>query len=158
MFKAGFITLLGKPNVGKSTLINTLVGEKVSIVTWRPQTTRDKIIGIANGEDYQAVFVDTPGMHKAKNALSDYMIRSIESASEGVDVYLYLIACDKKVDHFDIDYINKLARSKAPVIVCINKCDEVEDKDIFERINAIKDIENVKAIMPISALDRKSVV
>lgn len=156
MFKSGFITLLGKPNVGKSTLTNTLVGEKVSIVTWRPQTTRNKIIGILNGEGYQAVFVDTPGMHKAKNALSTFMIKSIESASEGVDVYLYLIACDKSVDHFDIDYVQKLVNSKKPVIVCINKCDEVEQGDILERIDALKNIEGIKAIIPISALNGKN--
>lgn len=156
MFKSGFITILGKPNVGKSTLTNRLVGEKVSIVSWRPQTTRNKIVGILNGEGYQAVFVDTPGMHKAKNMLSNFMLKSIENASEGVDLYLYLIACDKKLDGFDLEHIQKLISTKKPVIVCINKCDEAQQKDILERIDALKDIEGIQAIMPISAQNGKN--
>ena len=81
--KVGFISLIGKPNAGKSTLTNTLVGEKVSIVSWKPQTTRNKILGIANSTDYQMVIVDTPGIHKAKNALSKYMMKSVETGQEG---------------------------------------------------------------------------
>lgn len=147
---------MGKPNVGKSTLTNTLVGEKVSIVSWRPQTTRDKIIGILNGADYQAVLVDTPGVHKPKNMLSQYMMKSVEAAQDGVDVYLYLISCDKKLDGYDTDYIAKLAARNKPLIVVVNKCDEVEQAAILERIDALKSIEGITAIIPVSAKTGKN--
>lgn len=156
-FRSGFIALMGKPNAGKSTLINTLVGEKVSIVSHRPQTTRDKIVGIVNGEDYQAVFVDTPGIHQPKNALGNYMMKSVDAAYDGVDAVVYLLACDKAVDHHDTDTITRLASNKkTPVIVAINKCDEVEQEAIVARIQAIRDIPNVHAIVPISAKTGKN--
>lgn len=156
MFKSGFISILGKPNAGKSTLTNTLVGEKVSIVTWKPQTTRNKIIGIVNGEGYQVVLVDTPGIHKAKNELSKFMMKSVESAREGVDGYVYMLACDKRFDEFDRDYIIKLAGTGKPLYVVVNKCDEVEEIAVMARIEALKDIEGITAILPISALKGKN--
>jgi len=100
MFKSGIVTILGRPNAGKSTLINELVGEKVAIVSWRPQTTRDKIIGIMNGDGYQAVFIDTPGIHNVKNNLSEYMMKSVDSAIDGVDIVMYVIACKFRCDDF----------------------------------------------------------
>ena len=86
--KVGFITIAGKPNAGKSTLLNAMVGEKVAIVSWRPQTTRNKITGIVNGDDYQLVFTDTPGLHNSRNKLGDYMMKSVSTALEGVDAIL----------------------------------------------------------------------
>lgn len=156
MFRSGFITLLGKPNVGKSTLTNRLVGEKVSIVSNRPQTTRDKIVGIVNKEGMQAVILDTPGVHKPKNMLSEYMMKSVEAAQDGVDVYVYIIACDKRLDSYDVDYIRRLATRGKPLIVVVNKCDETDRKNILERIDALKDLEGVKAIVPISAKNGKN--
>lgn len=156
MFKSGFITIVGKPNVGKSTLTNYLVGEKVSIVSWRPQTTRNKIIGIMNGEDYQAVLVDTPGVHKPKNALSEYMMRSVDVACDGVDVYIYMLACDKKIDDYDLSYIRKYASREKPLYVVINKCDEAEQTEILSRIDKLKSVEGIKAIIPISAKTGRS--
>lgn len=159
--KAGFITIAGKPNAGKSTLTNALVGEKVSIVTWKPQTTRNRLIGIMNGEKdgekYQAVLVDTPGIHKPKNKLSEFMMKSVDVAIDGVDAVIYMLACDKKADEHDDAYINKFAKSDMPFILVINKCDEVEKKDIIARIERYKDVEGIDAIIPISALKGKNV-
>ncbi len=155
--KAGFVSLIGKPNAGKSTLTNTIVGEKVSIVSWKPQTTRNKILGIANGDDYQIVIVDTPGVHNAKNALSKYMMKSVEKGQEGVEVVVYVVAADKRTDERDIEHIRKYAGKETPLIIALNKCDEIERGDILERIDLLKEIEGVDSIIPISALTGKNV-
>ena len=155
--KSGFVSLIGKPNAGKSTLTNTIVGEKVSIVSWKPQTTRNKILGILSGEDYQLIIVDTPGMHKAKNALSKFMMKSVESGQDGVEVIVYVMAMDKRLDDHDLQYINKYAGEDTPFIVALNKCDEVEQSAILERITALKDIQGIDSIIPISALTGKNV-
>lgn len=159
--KAGFVTIAGKPNAGKSTLTNALVGEKVSIVSWKPQTTRNRLIGIVNGEKdgekYQAVLVDTPGIHKPKNKLSEFMMKSVDVALDGVDIVIYILACDKKVDEHDDAYVNRFAKSKMPFILVINKCDEVEQKDIVARIERYKDVQGIDAIIPVSALKGKNV-
>lgn len=159
--RSGFITIAGKPNSGKSTLTNALVGEKVSIVSGKPQTTRNRVIGIVNkeidGEQYQAVLVDTPGIHKPRNMLSEFMMKSVDVALEGMDVVIYILACDKKPDEHDDAYINRFAKSKTPFILVINKCDEVEEKSIIERIERYKDVEGITAIIPISALRGKNV-
>ena len=157
MFKSGIVTILGRPNAGKSTLINELVGEKVAIVSWRPQTTRDKIIGIMNGDGYQAVFIDTPGIHNVKNNLSEYMMKSVDSAIDGVDIVMYVIACDKKIDKKDEDYIARFARYSTPFILVVNKCDAVQREEIAKKIDSFKDIDGIDDIVPISALTGKSV-
>ena len=155
MFKSGYITIIGKPNVGKSTLVNALVEEKVSIVSYRPQTTRDRILGIVNGKDYQIMLVDTPGIHKPKNKLSEYMMKNVESSVECVDGIVYVIACDKELDDQEVLDIEKYANLDAPLIVAINKCDEARDISIISRIDKLKDIKNIKAIIPISAKTQK---
>lgn len=155
--KSGFVSLIGKPNAGKSTLTNTIVGEKVSIVSWKPQTTRNKILGILSGEDYQLVIVDTPGIHKVKNALSKFMMKSIEAGQDGVEVIVYVMAMDKRLDEQDFRNIDKYAGKETPFIIVLNKCDEVEQSAILERINALKDIKGIDSIIPISALTGKNV-
>lgn len=155
--KSGFITIAGKPNAGKSTLMNALVGEKVSIVSPRPQTTRDKINGIMNGDGYQAVFVDTPGIHKPKNALSEYMVEAIKKSLDGVDIIIYVSAFDKKVDEHDEEFIDKYASLGRPFILALNKCDEVGKDAIVERINHFSGKEGITAIIPISALKGRGV-
>ncbi|MCX4362096.1 MAG: GTPase Era [Clostridia bacterium] len=155
--KSGFVSLIGKPNAGKSTLTNTIVGEKVSIVSWKPQTTRNKILGILSGEDYQLVIVDTPGMHKVKNALSRFMMKSVEAGQDGAEVIVYVMAMDKRLDEQDIKYLEKYAGKTTPFIVALNKCDEVEQSAILERINKLKDIDGIDSIIPISALTGKNV-
>ncbi len=159
--KAGFVTIAGKPNSGKSTLTNALVGEKVSIVSRKPQTTRNRVIGIVNGEKdgekYQAVLVDTPGIHKPRNMLSEFMMKSVDVALEVVDAVIYMIACDKKQGEHDDAYVRRFAKSKVPFILVVNKCDEVEETAIVERIERYKDVEGIQAIIPVSALKGKNV-
>ena len=157
MFKSGYITIIGKPNVGKSTLTNALVGEKVSIVSFRPQTTRDRILGIVNGKDYQMMLVDTPGIHKPKNKLSEYMMKNVETSIECVDGIVYVIACDKKLEEDEIKDIEKYASSNIPLIIVINKCDTQDQEGIIAKIDKLKDIKNVAAIIPISALKKKHI-
>ena len=155
--KVGFVSLIGKPNAGKSTLTNTIVGEKVSIVSWKPQTTRNKILGIANTDDYQLIIVDTPGVHNAKNGLSKYMMKSVEKGQEGVEVIVYVMAVDKRFDEHDREYIQKYAGTKTPFIIALNKCDDVNQDAIPKRIEELKDIQGVDSIIPISALTGKNV-
>lgn len=150
MFKSGFVTIAGKPNVGKSTLLNALVGEKVAIVSWRPQTTRNKINGILNGEDYQIVFVDTPGIHEAKNTLSEYMMKSVKSALDGVDAVIYVISAEKRFDDKDKDFILSYKKN-VPVIVVINKVDAVEKRVVFELMRELGEM-GVDEIIPTSAV------
>ena len=157
MFKSGYITIIGKPNVGKSTLTNALVGEKVSIVSFRPQTTRDRILGIVNGKDYQMMLVDTPGIHKPKNKLSEYMMKNVETSIECVDGIVYVIACDKKLEEDEIKDIEKYASSNIPLIIVINKCDTQDQEGIIAKIDKLKDVKNVAAIIPISALKKKHI-
>ena len=155
MFKSGFVTIIGKANVGKSTLLNALVGEQVAIVSWRPQTTRDKIIGIMNGDNYQAVFVDTPGIHKAKNELSKFMMKNVESALDGVDIVIYVLNGEKNIDENDMKIINQYAASSTPFIVVINKMDVADREKVLGMIDKLKDIEGIESIVPISAMKGK---
>lgn len=155
--KSGFIAVTGKANAGKSTLVNCLVGEKVSIVSHKPQTTRDKIFGILNGEDYQAVFIDTPGLHRPKNALSQYMMQEAEGANEGVDAAIYVLACDKEPDKHDDEHIAALAAAPIPFILAVNKCDVVDPELVPQRIERYKDVTGITAIVPVSARTGKNV-
>lgn len=155
MFKSGFVTIIGKANVGKSTLLNALVGEQVAIVSWRPQTTRDKIIGIMNGEDYQAIFIDTPGIHKAKNELSKYMMKNVEAALDGVDIVIYVINGEKNIDDNDLKIINQYANLDIPFIVAINKMDIADKEKVLKMIESLKDIDGIDSIIPISAAKNK---
>ena len=118
MFKAGFVGIIGKPNAGKSSLVNKMVGEKVAIISSKPQTTRDNILGIKTGENYQIVFVDTPGVHRSKNHLDKVMMKNVRSAINGVNVIVYLIDGSKKVDEDERKYIEHLPENKIVVINC----------------------------------------
>ena len=129
--KSGFIAILGKPNVGKSSLMNALVGEKVSIVTPRAQTTRDKILGILTDEDSQMIFVDTPGVHKQTSVLGDYMNKCVATATDGVDAVVIVLDASKKVTDSEIAFIEKYLKRPAPVYVVINKTDLVRYEKIY---------------------------
>lgn len=152
--KSGFIAILGLPNAGKSTLTNALVGEKVSIVSWRPQTTRDKIIGIVNGEDYQIVLIDTPGIHTGKSKLSRFMAEEVTSAKSSSDGALYVLDGSKMMEKDTFEFIRSLAAS-TPTVVVVNKMD-IADKavamQIVARLSEIKKIE----IVPISAVTKEN--
>lgn len=115
MFKAGYVALVGKPNAGKSSLLNALVGQKVAIVSSKPQTTRDNILGILTTDDYQLVFVDTPGVHHSKNLLDKSMMKNVRSALAGVDLVVYLMDGTKQPDQEELDYISHIEGDKLVV-------------------------------------------
>lgn len=152
--KSGFVTLLGRTNVGKSTLMNRLVGEKLSIVSNRPQTTRNKIRTVLNTEDAQIVFVDTPGIHKPKNKLSEKMVKSAKTMMNDVDVVLFLVEPDKEVGPGDQYLMKKLKTVESPVFLVINKIDTLENKDdllvVIEKFSEYCDFDE---IIPVSALN-----
>ncbi|MCR4725805.1 MAG: GTPase Era [Clostridia bacterium] len=147
--KSGFIAILGLPNAGKSTLINALVGEKVSIVSWRPQTTRDKIVGIMNGEDFQIVFIDTPGIHTGASKLSKFMADEVSSAKNDSDGVLYVIDASKPLDKDSVAFLEKLAATTATV-VALNKMDIADKGFAMESVKRLSSIKNIE-IVPISA-------
>ena len=154
-FKSGFVSLVGRPNVGKSTLMNHLVGEKIAIVSNRPQTTRNKIRSILSGEDYQIVFIDTPGMHKPKNKLGDYMLKSAQNALGAVDIILYLVEPRAKVgagDEAILPMLPKPGAEDCKVILLINKVDTVKKPEILLCIEAYAEKYPFCDIVPISAL------
>ncbi|MEG2450356.1 MAG: GTPase Era [Clostridia bacterium] len=148
--KSGFICIAGLANAGKSTLINALVGEKVSIVSWRPQTTRNKILGILNGDDYQIVLIDTPGIHKAKNQLGEFMMQSVSSGLKDVEGVIYVIDASRGMQKEDYEFIEKYAEVK-PLIVVLNKEDAVTRETMFFSLDKLNKLNGIKAIIPMSA-------
>ena len=132
MFKAGYVALVGKPNAGKSSLINALVGEKVAIISSKPQTTRDNIMGVLTTDEYQIIFVDTPGVHHSKNSLDKAMMKNVRSAVSGVDVIVYLIDGTKAPDQEELDYINHLEGEK---IIVRAKVDLAKQKEFESDIS-----------------------
>ena len=124
MFSSGYIAVAGRPNAGKSTLINSIVGEKVAIISNKPQTTRNNIIGIKSGKDFQIIFVDTPGIHHSQNHLDKFMNKSVRSALAGVDLIVYLVDGTKIIDDEEKEYIEKLKAKDTPVMVVITKTDK----------------------------------
>lgn len=155
--KSGFITIIGKPNVGKSTLLNHIIGEKVSIVSPKPQTTRNKILGIYNDEEYQIIFIDTPGMHKSHNKLDEYMEKSIKEAQKDVDVLLIMIDGSKGIKQGDLDLVKKYERSNQKVIVVVNKIDVTTFERLYPDLAKLNELDFVEDIIPISARTGKNV-
>lgn len=152
MFKSGFVAIVGRPNVGKSTLLNTLAGQKIAIVSNKPQTTRTAIKGIINREDAQIIFTDTPGIHKPKNKLGEKMAETIDESISDVDLILYLIeATDKGIGLANEFILNKVKEQKTKAILVINKVDLVQKENLLELIKAYSEKHNFEAIIPISA-------
>lgn len=155
-FKSGFITIIGRPNVGKSTLLNLLTGEKVAIMSNKPQTTRHAIRTVLTTEEYQMVFVDTPGIHKPKNKLGEYMMQEVLNAFEGVDLILFMVdANDKKIGPGDSMIIEELEKAGVPAILLINKVDQVEKSSLLPLMAQYSETYDFDEIIPISALDSK---
>ena len=152
MFKSGFIGIIGRPNAGKSTLFNAIVGDKISIITDKPQTTRNKITGIKNYPDAQLIFLDTPGMHKPKTPLNRAMVQTTRETIGSVDVLLMLIEANSDVQPHDLFLIESLAQIKVPVFLVINKIDLVEKKYLLPLIDKFRLLYNYHEIFPISAL------
>ncbi|MBE6912888.1 MAG: GTPase Era [Ruminococcaceae bacterium] len=149
--KSGFIAVVGRPNVGKSTLINSLAGEKIAIVSDKPQTTRNRICGIINRNNTQYIFMDTPGVHTPKSHLGEYMVKVASDAISDVDVVIMLVAPVPSIGKPEEEIIKRISQSKVPAILLINKIDTVEKTDIFPVIETYSAAYNFEAIIPISA-------
>ena len=150
-FKSGFVTLIGRPNVGKSTLMNHLIGQKIAITSNKPQTTRNRIQTVLTMEEGQIVFVDTPGIHKAKNKLGEYMVNVAQQTLNDVDVVLWLVEPTTFIGAGEHHIAKQLGRVNTPVILVINKIDSVKKEEILTAISAYKDIYDFAEIVPVSA-------
>ncbi|MDW0095096.1 GTPase Era [Clostridioides difficile] len=157
MFKSGFVSIVGRPNVGKSTLMNTVVGEKIAIMSDKPQTTRNTIQAVYTDEEMQIVFLDTPGIHKPKNKLGEFMVKAATEAFKNVDLILFVVDDSKKIGPGDRKIIEDLRSVKTPIILVVNKIDQLDQKDELFDIIKMYDREGIfKEIVPISALKGKN--
>lgn len=150
-YKSGFVTLIGRPNVGKSTLMNYLIGQKIAITSNKPQTTRNRIQTVLTTEEGQIVFVDTPGIHKAKNKLGEYMVNVAERTLNEVDVVLWLVEPSDFIGAGEQHIVEQLKKVKTPVILVINKVDMVKKEEVFGFIDAYRKIYDFAEIVPVSA-------
>ncbi len=151
-YKSGFVTLIGRPNVGKSTLMNQLIGQKIAITSNKPQTTRNRIQTVYTCDEGQIVFLDTPGIHKAKNKLGNYMVSAAENTLNGIDIVLWLIEPSTFIGAGDLHIAEILKKVRTPVFLIINKIDTVPKESILTFIDAYKEICNFAEIIPVSAL------
>ena len=151
--KSGFIAILGRPNAGKSTLINALLKEKIAITTQKAQTTRNAILGILNEDDTQIVFIDTPGIHEAKTALGSYMNREAMSQAEGVDIIYYIIDGTKGLQKADAQILDNLKKYDAPIFLLVNKIDALNADQLIRRLAYADQNYDFAEIIPISALN-----
>ena len=155
--KSGFVSLVGRPNVGKSTLLNSIIGTKVAITSNKPQTTRNVIQGIYNEEDTQIIFVDTPGVHKPNHKLGKYLNKQVYSNIEDVDVILMLVDGSQELGSGDKYIIEKIKEKNIPVILVINKIDKLTHDEILLKIAEYKDLYEFSEIVPLSALKNNNV-
>ncbi len=153
--KSGFVNIIGNPNVGKSTLMNALVGERLSVITSKAQTTRHRILGIVNGDDYQIVYSDTPGILEPKYLLQETMMSAVDSALQDADVFLLVTEAGEHFDHPDI--VEKINKSKVPVIVALNKIDLKTQEEVVEMLAKWEGVFTHARLLPISALEKFNV-
>ena len=151
-YKSGFVTLIGRPNVGKSTLMNRLIGQKIAITSNKPQTTRNRIQTVLTTEEGQIVFLDTPGIHKAKNKLGDYMVNVAQRTVDEVDVILWLVEPTDYIGAGERHIIEQLKKVKTPIILVINKTDTVKKDEILKFIDTYRKELDFQEIVPVSAL------
>ena len=155
MKKTGFIAIVGRPNVGKSTLLNAFIGEKVAIVSSKPQTTRNRIVGIHTVGDNQFVFLDTPGIHQPKNQLGDYMVKIANSSMYDADAVILIVEAKKPVTNVEREIIEYLKKSKMPAVLVINKCDLANAEEVAQTIKKYAELHDFDAFVPISAQKKK---
>ncbi|MBN8208327.1 GTPase Era [Bacillus sp. NTK071] len=157
VFKSGFVSIVGRPNVGKSTLLNEVIGQKIAIMSDKAQTTRNKVQGVYTTNDAQVVFIDTPGIHKPKHKLGDFMIKMAQSSLNEVDLILFVINAEEGYGAGDQYIIERLQNVESPVFLVINKIDQVHPEQLFPMINFYKDKYPFAEIVPISALQGNNV-
>ena len=155
--KSGFVSLIGRPNVGKSTLLNSIIGKKIAITSDKPQTTRNIIEGIYNDKESQIIFVDTPGIHKPKYKLGKYLNKQAYYSIDDVDVVLFLVDAKEELGKGDLYIIEKLKEIDKPVILVLNKIDKIKKENILLKIDEYKDLYNFKEIIPLSALKKDNI-
>ncbi len=156
-FKSGFVSIVGRPNVGKSTLMNKIVGQKIAITSNKPQTTRNKITAVYTSEEGQIVFLDTPGLHRAKNKLGGYMMNAADSALKDADVLLYMLEANAKFGDRDEEVLNKLSSLKMPKILVINKIDAVTGEELLKITRELSEKCNFEETVPVSAIEGTNV-
>ncbi len=152
-FRSGYVAIVGRPNVGKSTLMNRILGQKISITSNKPQTTRHRILGIKTGEDFQVVYVDTPGLHlNAKKAMNRYMNRAASSSLEDVNLILFVVDVGKWTDE-DESVLQKLRGQSTPVVLVVNKIDYLKEKgELLPQLQQLAEKMEFRAVLPLSAL------
>ena len=155
--RSGFVSLIGRPNVGKSTLMNAIVGRKVAITSSKPQTTRNMIQGIYNDEETQIVFVDTPGIHKPNHKLGTYLNEQAYFSINDVDVILMLVDISEEFGSGDNFVLEKIKEAKKPVILILNKIDKVTNEEILKKIDEYKDLYDFAEIIPVSAMKSRNI-
>lgn len=156
-YKSGFVTAIGRPNVGKSTLLNHIIGEKIAIISDKPQTTRNKIQCVYSENDFQVVFIDTPGIHKPKNKLGDFMVKAAKETLNEVDVVLFLVDDSLKLGPGDKYILEDLKDIKTPKILVINKIDKISNEDVDKIISNYKEYDLFTDIITISALNGRGI-
>ena len=157
MFKCGFITIVGNPNVGKSTLLNAIMGQKISIVSPKAQTTRNTVKGILTTENYQMIFMDTPGQHKVKSGLDEYMSKSIRQAAIDVDVIVVVLDGLKRITEEDIKLVESYKGASHNLIVAVNKIDETTFERLYPQLDKLNKLDYVKDIVCVSAMKNQNV-
>lgn len=155
-YKSGFVTIIGRPNVGKSTLMNHLIGQKIAITSNKAQTTRNRIQTVYTCPEGQIIFLDTPGINRAKNKLGEYMLMAAENTLNEVDVILWLVEPTTFIGKGERYIAERLSKVSTPVILVVNKIDSVEEGQVFEAIDTYKDVYDFKEIVPVSALKDKN--
>ena len=156
-FKSGFVSIIGRPNVGKSTLMNCLIGEKIAIMSNKPQTTRNRIQTILTTEQFQAIFIDTPGIHTPKNKLGEYMVKAAITTLNEVDAIFYLVEPEPHIGIGDKEIIERLKTIDTPVFLCINKVDSVSREEVLKTIDFYRNAYEFAEIIPISAYEGTNV-
>ncbi|RDI44001.1 GTPase Era [Falsibacillus pallidus] len=155
--KSGFISIIGRPNVGKSTFLNRVIGQKIAIMSDKPQTTRNKVQGVYTQEDAQMIFIDTPGIHKPKHKLGDFMMKVAQNTLREVDLILFMVNADEGYGRGDEFIIEKLKEVKTPVFLVVNKIDQLQPDELLPIIEQYREFYPFKEIVPISALEGNNV-
>ena len=155
-FRSGFVAIVGRPNVGKSTLMNSIIGQKIAIMSSKAQTTRKRIETVYTCDEGQIVFLDTPGMNRSRNKLGDFMVNEITGGLSDADVVMWIVEPEDHISRGEQEIAEKLSGLKKPVILVVNKIDSIKEEDVFKAIEVYKDAMEFADIVPVSALKDKN--